>query len=124
MAAGGIVAFEFVENSGRGVERLFEEVGPDQRRGPVHLVKIQNFFRNVEPGRGIVELLNRQIVAEHMAELLEGHRLKGAGIEQRSGLVLHMRPDVVPLLRHLLFFEIGLVRHGFVGVSHGSRFLC
>ncbi len=31
MAAGGIVAFKFVVDFGRGIQRFFQVVGPDQR---------------------------------------------------------------------------------------------
>ena len=45
----------------------------------------------------------------------------GAGVEQRRGLVDHVRAQVIPCLGHLVFFEVDLVGNGFVvDCSHGG----
>ena len=50
-----------------------------------------------------------ELVAENAAELFSGHGLQGAGVQQRGGLVLHVRPHVVPCFGHLIFIQIDLV---------------
>ena len=48
VAAGGVVAFEFVVDLGRCAQRFFQIVGPDQRRWAEHLVVFQDFVRNID----------------------------------------------------------------------------
>lgn len=109
VAAGGVVALELVVDLGGGLELLLQAVGPDQGRGPVHAVEAQNVLGDgVQPGV-VVQLLLYQFLAEDAGELLGRHGLVGAGIQQRCRLLLHVRPDVVPIFRHLRFFQIDLV---------------
>ena len=102
MAAGGVVAFKLVVDLRGGTERLLEAVGTDQRRGTVHLIEILDLLRDVDVGGGVVQLLLYQLLTEYAREFLGGHRLTGAGVEQRRGLVLHIRAQVVPFLRDIL----------------------
>ena len=118
MGTAGVVALEFVVDLRRGLQPLLEAVGPDQGRGAVHFVEIRDFLGDGNEGIGVVELLRHELLTEHGAELLGGHGLMRARIEQGSGLVLHIRADVVPILRHFGFFEIDFV--GDVLVSHGD----
>lgn len=64
-------------------------------------------------------------VVGHLAvveRLIGGHvEVARAGIEQRRGLILHVRAEIVPCLRHIGFVEIDLV--GDVPVFHGVLLL-
>ena len=118
VAAAGVVALKLVVDLCRGVQLLFQAVGPYQRGGTVHFVKIQNLLRHgILPGV-VVQLLFHQVFAEHGAQLLRGHGFAGAGVQQGRGLVLHVRPQVVPVLRHLVLVQIDLV--GDFVLCHGA----
>lgn len=64
-------------------------------------------------------------VVGHLAvveRLIGGHvKVAGAGIEQRRGLILHVRAEIVLGLRHIGFVEIDLV--GDVPVFHSVLLL-
>ena len=109
VGAGGVVALEFVVNFSRGPKRLFQAVGPYQGRGTVHFVEIQDFLGNGDFPVIVVQLLANQLIAEYRAQIVKAHGLSGAGVQQRSGLDLHIRPDIVPCLGHLIFREVNLV---------------
>ena len=124
VAAGRVVALELVVDLRGGLQRLFQKVRADQRRRTVHLVEVEHLVRNRDLRRIVVEFLLHQLIAEHVPELLRGHRLTRSGIQQRRGLGLHVGADVVPRLRQFVLGEIDLVRDmvavcgGFV--LHGS----
>ena len=103
VAAGGVVAFELVVDFGRRIQFLFKEIGADQRRRAVHAVEVENRLRNRNIRRVVVELLLDEFITEDMAELFEGAGLVGGGIENRRGLGLHVRADIVPCLREFVF---------------------
>ena len=109
MAARGVVALELVVYLRRCAQCLFKAVSPYQRRRSVHLVEIPDLIGNVDVRVLIVQFLLDQLVTENHAQLFCGHGFEGLGVKQGSRLVLHISPDIVPLLRHLAFFEIGLV---------------
>ena len=113
MAAGGIVAFKLVIDLRRCAELFLQAVGPDQRRRTVHLVEIADLLRDGDIRRVVVQLLLDQLVTENGAQIVEAHGLAGAGVDQRRGLVLHVRADVVPILGHLRLRQIDLVRNVF-----------
>ena len=119
VAAGGVVALELVVDLRRRAQLLLQAVGPDQRRGAVHLVKVADLLRDGDIGRGVVQLLADQFLAEDRLQLLGGHGLAGAGVQQRGGLHLHIGPDVVPGLGHLLLFQVDLIGDFRVG-GHGD----
>ena len=120
MASGGVVAFEFVVDLGGGPQCLFQAVSPYQRGGTVHLVEVLDLLGDVDVRIIVVQLLLYQFLAEHRTQFLGRHGLQRARIEQRSRFVLHVRTDVVPLFRDLVFRQIDLVRDFF---CHGIRFL-
>ena len=115
MAAARVVALELVVDVRGGLQLLFEAVRADERRGAVHLVEILDLLRDRDIGVLIVQFLSDQLLAEDAAELFGGHGLMRAGIEKGSGLVLHVRPDVVPGGRDLVLGKIDLV-----GIFGGS----
>ena len=109
VTAGGVVALKLVVDLRGRVERLFETVGAHERGGTVHLVKAADLLRNGDERRVVVQLLLNELFAEYTAELCGGHGLARTGIEQRRGLVFHVRAKIVPCLRHIGFVEIDLV---------------
>ena len=70
---------------------LLQTIGAHQRGRPIHFIEIADFFRDVDVGVGVVQLLLHQFLAEHVAEFFSRHRLERAGVEQRRGLVFHAR---------------------------------
>ena len=120
VGAGGIVALKLVVDLGGGAQGLFQAVGPYQGRGTVHLVEIQDLLGNGDLPVIIVQLLADQLVAEHRAQVLKAHGLSGAGIQQGSGLDLHVSPDIVPCLGHLVFGEINFVGNVVDFGCHGA----
>ena len=109
VAAGGVVALELVVDLRRGLELLLQTVGTHQRRGPVHLIEVADILGNLKVGGGIVHLLLHQLGAEHTAQLLGGHGLQGAGVQQGCGLVGHVRANIVPIFGHLILGQVDLV---------------
>ena len=110
VAAARVVALELVVDVRGGLQLLFEAVRADERRGTVHLVEILDLLRDRDIGVLVVQFLGDQLLAEDAAELFGCHGLMCAGIEKGSGLVLHVRPDVIPGGRDLVLGEIDLVR--------------
>ena len=113
MAAGGIVALEFVIDLRRGSELFLEAVRAHQRRRAVHLVEITDLLRDGDIRRVVVQLLLDQLVTENGAQIVKAHGLAGAGVHERRGLILHVRADIVPILGHLRLRQIDLVRNVF-----------
>ena len=109
MTAGGVVALELIVDLRRGLKLLLQAIGPYQRRGTVHLIEVANVLGDLKIGGGIVQLLLHQFGAEHTAQLLGGHGLECGGVQQRRGLVGHVRPDVIPIFGHLILGEVDLV---------------
>ena len=109
VAARGVVALKLVVDVGGGVQLLLQAVGPHQRRRTVHLVEVTDLLRDGDVGGGVVQLLLHQLVTEHMAQLLRRHGLERAGVQQRRGLVGHIRTHVVPVPRQLVLAEVDLV---------------
>ena len=110
VAAAGVVAFELIVDVRRCTQLLLQAVSPDQRGRTVHLVEISDFLRDVEVCCVIVQLLLHQFPAEHMLQFLCRHRLVGGRVQQRCRLLLHIRPNIVILFRHLVFCQVDLVR--------------
>ena len=119
MAAAGVVALKLVVDLRGRAQLLLQTVGAHQRRGTVHLVEIHDLLRDVEESGVVVQLLLHQLLTEDAAHLLGGQGLAGAGIERGRGLVLHVRAEVVPFGRDLVFGEIDFV--GDVLLTHGDR---
>ena len=109
VGAGGVVALKLVVDFGRGLELLFQAVGPDQGRGAVHLVEVPDLLGNGDIGGVVVQLLLDEFITEYGTQVVEAHGGSGAGIQQGRGLGLHIGPDVVPGFRHLVFGEIDFV---------------
>ena len=125
VAAAGVVALKFVINFRRRVQLLFKAVRARQRRGTVHLVEVQNFLRNRNFARVVVQLLLHELLAEHVLQLLGGHGLQRLRVQQRRGLFLHIRAHIVPIFRHLIFGQIDFVRdfllaHGFLSFPNST----
>ncbi len=114
MAAAGVVALELVIDLRRRLKLLLQTVGADQRRRTVHLVKAANLLRDLKKRRAVIQLLPDQLLAEDARELLRLHGLKGAGIQERRRLLLHIGPQIIPCLRHLVFVQIDFVGDFFV----------
>ena len=123
MAAGGVVALEFIINFCRCAELFFEAVRAHERRRAVHLVEIADLLRNGDIRGVVVQLLLDQLVAEYRAQIVEAHGLAGAGVYQGRGLCFHVRADIVPILGHLRLRQIDLVRNIF-GFHGASPFAC
>ena len=109
VAAGGVVALELVVDMRRGAQLLLQTIGAHQRGGTVHLIEVPHVLRNGDQGSVVVYLLLYQLGAEHLTHLLRRHGLKGAGVQQGSGLRLHVGAYIVPIPGHLVLGEIDLV---------------
>ena len=109
VGAGGVVALELVVYLRRCAERLFEEVRPHERRGAEHPVEVADRLRYLEKRRCLVKLLRDKFVAEHVRKVLCRARRSGRGVEERRGLLFHVRAHVVPTFRQLVLFEICLI---------------
>ena len=120
MRARGVVALKLVVDLSGGLELLLQAVGAHQGSGTVHLVEGADLLGDLHEGRGIVQLLLDQLVAEDGAEILVGHGLKGLGIEQGGGLILHIGAEVVPCLGHIGLADVYFVRNLFFhfGCAH------
>ena len=106
VTAGGVVALKLIVDLRRGAQRLFQMVGPDQRRRAIHLVDFLNLLRDIHIGRLAVHLLMGQRLTENGIQFLLLQWLQRAGIQQRVRLLGHIRPEIIPLLRHLVFGEV------------------
>jgi hypothetical protein len=113
MRARGVRAFVLVVDVRRRAELFFQAISPHKRRGAVHLVKTLDVFRNVDKAVGRVQLLVDKVFAENVDELCACDRLKRTRMEKRRVLRLHIRFYVVPLLGHLVFRQVNLVRYFF-----------
>ena len=113
MAAGGVVALEFIIDLCRCAELFFEAVRAHERRRTVHLVEIADLLRDGDIRGVVVQLLLDQLVAEHRAQIVKAHGLAGAGVHKGRGLIFHVRADIVPILGHLRLRQIDLVRNVF-----------
>ena len=96
MAAAGVVALELIVDLRGCAERLFKAVCSYKRSGTVHLVEVLYLLRDVDIRSLIVKLLLNELLAEYYGKLLGCHGLACAGVEQRSGLVFHISPEVIP----------------------------
>ena len=85
----------------RGAERLFQSVGPDQRRAAVVFVLLADFVGDIDPRVGLVHLLIGQRLGENGIEIRGFQRLFRCGIQRRHRLVGHVGHDVVPPGRNL-----------------------
>ena len=122
VAAAGVVAFEFIVDLRRGAEGLFQSVGAAQRTRTVHPVVFPDLVRDGDVGRGVVQFLLYQLIAENAVQLLGRHGLEGAGVQQGSGLVFHIGPHIVPCGGQLRFFQIKLVRDVRFGLHKACPF--
>ena len=103
MAAGGIVAFKFVVDFGRGIQRFFQVVGPDQRGWTIDSIHFLNGFWNIEIPGFTIHFLVRQLFTEYRIQVGLHRGLHGAWVDQRVWLLLHICPQVIPLLWQILF---------------------
>ena len=108
---GSVVALELVVDFGGRTEGLLKKVGTHERRRTIHLVEVAHGTRNRNVGRGVIEFLLHALRAEDVLKLLRRHRLQRRRIQERSGLLLHVRPHIVPRRRQLILAEVGLVRN-------------
>ena len=109
VAAGGVVALEFVVDMCRGAQLLLQAIGAHQRGGTVHPIEVPHVLGDGDIRGMVVHLLLYQLGAEHVAHLLRRHGLQGAGVQQGRRLVLHIRANIVPIPGHLVLREIDLV---------------
>ena len=116
VGAGSVVALKFVVDPGRGAQGLFQLIGADQRRGAVHLVDLLDGLGDVHIGRRAVQLLAGQFLAENGGQVVHCEGLEGGRVQQRVRLLRHGRPQVEPLLGHLIFGEVQAV--GDLGHAH------
>ena len=107
--AGGIASLKLVIDLRGSIQPLFQAIGSHQRRGAVHPVKIQDLLRDLDKGSFVVQLLRRQFVAEDPGQRPGSDGASRCGIERRCGLMLHVGPQIIPVLRHFGFTEINLV---------------
>ena len=110
MAAAGVVSFKLVINFRRRLQLFFQTICPYQRGRTVHLIELPDLLRDIDVGIRIVQLLLYQLIAKYPPQLLKRHGLQRTGIQQGSGLILHIGPHIIPLLRHLILFQIDFVR--------------
>ena len=103
MAAAGIVTFKLIVDMCGSVQLLFQAICTDKRCGTVHFIKIDQRFGDIDIGRGVIQLLTCQLLAEHLAHGFQRNGLHGAGIDERRGLFLHVRAHVVPLTGDFVF---------------------
>ena len=109
MASARVVAFEFVVDLRGCTKRFFEAVCANERRGTIHLVEVLYLLRDIKERSVVVKFLFDQLVTKYRPKIIKTHRLVRAGIDKRCRLVLHIRSDVVPLLRDLVLIQIDLV---------------
>ena len=119
VATAGVVALELVVDLGGGAELLLQAVRSHKGRGTVHLVKLFDLRGDLNEARVVVQFLLDKVFAENGSEVRLGHRLHSSGVDEGSGLILHIGADVIPRLGHLVFFEINLVRDHFFFFAHG-----
>ena len=101
VAAADVVALELVVDLRRGLELFLKAVSSHQRGGTVHAVELQDLVGDGNVSRVVVQFLLNKLCAENRLQIRGGDRLAGAGIDQGSGLVLHVGTDVVPCVGHL-----------------------
>ena len=116
MAARGVVALKLVVDLSRGVQRLLQIVRAAQRRRTVQLIHIEHRLGNINVAGVVVELLMSQLFTEDRIQILLRQRLARARMDEWVRLFLHVRPQVVPLLGHLVFGQIKSVGD----LSHGD----
>ncbi len=111
MGTAGVITFELIVDLRRSSELLLKEVSTYQRRRTIHLIELQDLFRDREISRIVIELLLDELIAEYRAQFLGLHRLMCTWVEKRCRLVLHVRTHVVPRGWDLLFVKVGFVRN-------------
>ena len=116
VAAGGVVALKLVVDLSRSVQRLLQIVRAAQWRRTVQLIHIEHRLGNINVAGVVVQLLVRQLLTEDGIQRFFRQRLMRARMNQRVRLFLHVRPQVVPLLGHLVFGQIKSVGD----LSHGD----
>ena len=122
VAAAGVIALKLIVDLGRGAQGFFQPVGTAQGARTIHPVVFADLIRDGDIGGGVVQLLLHQLIAENAVQLFGGHGLQGAGIEQGSGLVFHVRPHIVPCGGQLGFFQVILVRDVRFGLHKACPF--
>ena len=108
--AGRVVALKFVVNFGGRVQQLFQEIRSYKGRGTEGAVEVADAVGNADVLVRLVEFLIDALVAEHGTQVVLGAGLHGRGIDEGRVLRLHVRFNIIPCLRHLLFRQIDLVR--------------
>ena len=116
VAAGGVVTLKLVVNLSWGAQRFLQIVRAAQRRRTVQLIHIEHRLGNINVAGVVVQLLVRQLLAEDGVQRFFRQRLMRTRMNQRVRLFLHVRPQVVPLLGHLVFGQIKSVGD----LSHGD----
>ena len=110
VGTGSVVAFKLVIDLRRSAQGLFQKLRMDQGRGPVHFVKVQDLLGNFKIGRGVVQLLAHQLVAEHGTQLFKGHGLQCGRIQQGRWFIFHVGAQIVPCFRQFAFIQVDFVR--------------
>ena len=109
VAAARVAALKFVINLCRRIQCFFQIICTHQRRRTEHPIVLAHFFRNVNIAVGLVEFLLCQLGAEHRLQICQLYRLVCCRIEHRAMLCFHIRANIVPLLRDLIFAKINFI---------------
>ena len=97
-------------------EGLFQALGPNQGRGTVEAVDVQDRLGNGQPTLGRHFLLDDGLGKDDL-QLFRGHGFLGLGIEGRGQGRGQIRQGVVPLRRHLRFGQIDLHLHAILHLT-------
>ena len=78
-------------------------------RGTVHIVEVADGRGDRDERRRVVQFLLHALAAEDALQFCRGDGLLRLRIEERRGLLLHVRAEVVPESGKLRFAQVGLI---------------
>ena len=103
VAAGRVIAFKFIIDLRRGIQRFFQIVGAAQRRRTIILVHLQHFRGNLDILGIVIHLLMGQFFTENRIQIFLGNRFACSGVQHGLRFLFHIRPQVIPRCGDLLF---------------------
>ena len=121
VAPGGADGFVLIIDAGRSFQGLLQVVGPVQGAGPPQLIDAQYLVGDGNPALRAHFLLD-QGRGKDGRQVGRGDGLAGARVEIRRHGGRQVGNDVVPLLGHLGFAQVDLVRVHISEVLLGERF--